>query len=343
MNTNNQEKNFIYSLSDPRTGEIRYIGKTNNIKKRLKRHLSNDSLNDNTYRSNWIISLLRDEIVPEIKVVGEFPKEDINEKEIYYIDLYKKEGYNLTNHSIGGDGYNWTGRKHKLESNIKNKINNAHRKSVGQYDLEMNLINTYHSIREAEKETGINRRGISGVCKGIKSYFTAGGYIWKFIEKINKTEILEPKKVNIVKYEKPRMDDRMKSFSVYTLDGNLIEIVKGLTKVSEKYNCHTSLIKQCCDKKGFYQTKNLTFRYEGDPFDYVPYKHYRNSRQYKLDMYKDDILVKHFNSLKEAARYTRIDRDTISKRLKDDLEGIHNEINGYIFKFTENPYEIITP
>lgn len=32
---------FIYTLSDPNTGLVRYIGKTKNIKDRLKRHLSN--------------------------------------------------------------------------------------------------------------------------------------------------------------------------------------------------------------------------------------------------------------------------------------------------------------
>lgn len=30
---------FIYTLSDPRTNEIRYIGKANNISKRLFSHL----------------------------------------------------------------------------------------------------------------------------------------------------------------------------------------------------------------------------------------------------------------------------------------------------------------
>lgn len=33
-------KKFIYTLSDPKTGLVRYIGKTNNIKNRLKRHLN---------------------------------------------------------------------------------------------------------------------------------------------------------------------------------------------------------------------------------------------------------------------------------------------------------------
>lgn len=33
---------FIYTLSDPNTGLVRYVGKTNNIRKRLSSHLSNN-------------------------------------------------------------------------------------------------------------------------------------------------------------------------------------------------------------------------------------------------------------------------------------------------------------
>lgn len=41
-------KKFIYTLSDPDTGLVRYIGKTNDIKKRFSKHLSNNSLSAST-------------------------------------------------------------------------------------------------------------------------------------------------------------------------------------------------------------------------------------------------------------------------------------------------------
>ena len=47
---------------------------------------------------------------------------------------------------------------------------------VSQYDEDMNLIKTYPSMREAERQTGIDCAAISlGVIKGWKY----GGYIWK--------------------------------------------------------------------------------------------------------------------------------------------------------------------
>ena len=51
----NSKTQFIYSLIDPITHEIRYIGKTSNPEDRLKRHLQKCYLNKydkNTYKSN---------------------------------------------------------------------------------------------------------------------------------------------------------------------------------------------------------------------------------------------------------------------------------------------------
>lgn len=54
------------------------------------------------------------------------------------------------------------------------------RKQVVQIDMRGNIIGTYESIREAERMTGIGRKGIMGVCNNAYGYKTAGGYIWKY-------------------------------------------------------------------------------------------------------------------------------------------------------------------
>ncbi len=53
------------------------------------------------------------------------------------------------------------------------------KKPVGQFDKNMNLINTYESAREAEKCTGIGYKMISKVCHGERR--STNGYIFKFI------------------------------------------------------------------------------------------------------------------------------------------------------------------
>lgn len=59
-----------------------------------------------------------------------------------------------------------------------NDILTQSNKYVIQYDKSMNFINEYPSIREAVRQTGIDRSNISKCCKGkVKS---AGGFIWKY-------------------------------------------------------------------------------------------------------------------------------------------------------------------
>lgn len=56
-----------------------------------------------------------------------------------------------------------------------------------QYDKNLNFINEFYSISEAERITGIPNSNIVNCCKGKRK--TAGGYIWKY-----KNETLEKEK-----------------------------------------------------------------------------------------------------------------------------------------------------
>jgi hypothetical protein len=53
-------------------------------------------------------------------------------------------------------------------------------KKVIQYTTDMQLIQEFVSTREAERTTGISHQAISKVCKKVKSYNSAGGYIWRY-------------------------------------------------------------------------------------------------------------------------------------------------------------------
>jgi group I intron endonuclease len=322
---------FIYTLSDPNTGLIRYIGKTNNIKNRLRRHLNNSSLSESTKKNNWIISLLKNNQLPIIEVLEEVSSEDIDFYEMFYISLFKSWGFELLNGTNGGDGFDWSGRKHNQYSKLKNKINSPHRKSVAQFDLNGNLMNKYHSLREAALAVNGDRAHISRACSGKLK--TSAGFKWKFIDRINKHNIKETKN-RVIRYEKPRIDSRMKKIQVFDLKGNLLDVCRSLNETSNKYNCHTSLIKKCCEEKGYYQTKNLTFRYDGDIFDYTPYKHYRENRRYKIGMFSENNeLIKSFDSLKDVVSYTKIGKQYISKNCKLNGECGLNKLKGWIFRF----------
>lgn len=94
---------FIYGLIDPRTDELRYIGKTNNIKQRLSKHLGEKQVNN--HRVAWIKNLKNDNLIPDIFVIEEVKDSAWVEAERFWISYFKFIGANLVNHSDGGDGF----------------------------------------------------------------------------------------------------------------------------------------------------------------------------------------------------------------------------------------------
>lgn len=94
----------IYTLSDPITLEVRYVGKTvQGLEKRLNQHLL-DSKKFKNLNSNWLKSLKRKSLKPIIEELDEVDESKWIEAEIYWIAQLKAWGFNLNNHTIGGDG-----------------------------------------------------------------------------------------------------------------------------------------------------------------------------------------------------------------------------------------------
>jgi hypothetical protein len=91
---------YVYTLADPRTDEIRYVGKTVNLKNRYADHLR---CNGTLHVHNWIKQLRNLELKPKIEVLEEC-NSDWQLAEIYWIEQLRQWGFNLTNHAIGGLG-----------------------------------------------------------------------------------------------------------------------------------------------------------------------------------------------------------------------------------------------
>lgn len=94
----------IYSLSDPITGEIRYVGKTvKNIQRRLSLHLQ-DAKSLNHHTANWIKSLRKQGLKPISELLDIVDDDNWGFWEKYWISQCKAWGFRLTNHTEGGDG-----------------------------------------------------------------------------------------------------------------------------------------------------------------------------------------------------------------------------------------------
>ncbi len=97
------KKTFIYTLSDPITEKIRYVGKSNDPKKRLYDHIKLCKLSF-TYKNNWIKSLLNINMTPILNVIDEVDIDNWQFWEKYWILKLREEGHDLTNFAEGGNG-----------------------------------------------------------------------------------------------------------------------------------------------------------------------------------------------------------------------------------------------
>lgn len=105
----------IYALLDPRTGEVRYIGKTYRSKQRRLRQHINDSRSgrSNTHAACWVRSLLNEGLEPVAKTI-EVVTENWEDRERYWIRYFRKR-FDLTNSCDGGRGVR-VGYKHTAEA-----------------------------------------------------------------------------------------------------------------------------------------------------------------------------------------------------------------------------------
>ena len=189
----------IYTLEDPITNEVRYIGKTKrSLVDRMYSHMSNYKLErERSYKNSWIISLKRQNLKPIIKVLDIIEEDNWEFWEQFYICLFKSWGFNLTNMTKGGEGNSGgkgcLGYKHTEEAKKRISIANSKPKSkewiqnaakgkykpISQYDLQNNYIRDWESTTTAAIALGnINKKKNINNCLMNKKK-SAYGYIWK--------------------------------------------------------------------------------------------------------------------------------------------------------------------
>lgn len=151
---------IIYALLDPDTHEVRYIGKSERGLERPRSHFYPNQLKIISKKTNWIKSVINKGKIPYIKILCECNDvEELNQKEIEFIAMFKNSG-KLTNMTDGGTGGNTGGgqkrRKPILAMNVKTKE-----------------IIEYNYVWEAVKD-GFEPNKIVAVCKGKR--LTHKGY-----------------------------------------------------------------------------------------------------------------------------------------------------------------------
>jgi len=211
-------KVYIYTLEHPVTKEVRYIGKTKNPKERFHNHC-NRLHNEYTHKRNWINSLRSQGLKPKMNILDEIDESEWKYWEKFWIEQFRQWGFNLVNHTSGGDGLTvgnqtsfkkgqkpWNygtakpkllkGNKGKTENSIKTQFKKGHIPwckglkrgtshrcmTVLQYDLQDNFIKEHISCTHAAKELGCIPENIRRACTGLSK--TAKNYKWKYKNQI---------------------------------------------------------------------------------------------------------------------------------------------------------------
>jgi hypothetical protein len=116
-------RNIIYGLVDPRSGQLRYIGKSTSGIRRVREHSYPSFLKrEQTHKTKWIRQLAEQGMTPNAVVVQELPDaEGLYEAERGWIAYFRSMGCPLTNLTDGGEGV----PGHRVEASTRAKISQA--------------------------------------------------------------------------------------------------------------------------------------------------------------------------------------------------------------------------
>lgn len=338
---------YIYILIDPLTDDVRYCGKTNNIKVRIAGHLKEKRSNKD--KMDWVKNLKSQKVKPKLCVIDEVSDEDWSFWEKYWISQLKCWGFDLLNKTNGGEsgvtGFKHTkearrkisekqkgrtmslewrknislskkgvkfSKKHKLNLSLSHKGNvPSNIEHVYQIDINSgNIIRKHDSIFNALKSINVSVKSglISVACKGdIKSAY---GYYWCYADKYD----------DFVYKEYHRIDNPILQ---YDNNGNFVKEYFNITEAARENDLIASSISHALTDTPSYSGFIWIYK-KGDVDKILKSKLKKIKREYILKQVDlENNIVNEFSSIKEAQDETNI------KHISCVLNGRRNSAGGY--------------
>jgi hypothetical protein len=185
---------IVYGLIDPRNGQLRYVGKTTQLSRRMHYHASKARGGVRRHVYDWLRSLSRAGCRPEVQVLESCGAEtDLDEAECHHIAYFKMLGCDLTNLTSGGEGVRaneavrqklalaarnqWLRMGDKMRASLK-----GHKKSVlnsSARGVVDELGVSYRSASAAGIALGLDPRAIS---RAAKRGWQVAGHTFKYME-----------------------------------------------------------------------------------------------------------------------------------------------------------------
>ena len=131
----------IYGLIDPRTNQVRYIGRTGQRPAyRLTQHIKRASDGAGGHLCNWLRQLTAAGLRPDLVILeDDIPHDQSADRERFWIAEGKSREWRLTNMSSGGDGLLDPSpeiREARRQRMLGNTYANGNRNAVGQRSPE---------------------------------------------------------------------------------------------------------------------------------------------------------------------------------------------------------------
>jgi hypothetical protein len=240
-------KTYIYILQDPNTEEVKYVGKTTNIKKRFYQHTNKTVIQQcsrRRYLSNWLLKLLNNNQKPIITIIDEIDGEWIW-LEQYWIEQFKQWGCKLTNLTTGGEGL--VGYTHTKET--INKLS----KIISCISFD-GLLHT-GSCKEIAVKIGVSHSAIYNVLYKSITGKIKGYHTFKMINPNDKYLA----NLEIIKQNKPKISELCKKISAfnckrlfskpiiqYDKSMNIINEYESLSEASRQTNINLQNISTVC-------------------------------------------------------------------------------------------------
>lgn len=346
-------KNYIYTLSDPISNEVRYVGKSIDPLVRCRKHISEaKNSKSNNHRINWIKSLLNKGLIPKMDIIDEINNE-WEWLEEYWVSQFITWGFKLVNSTNGSENPpSFKGRKltieHKEKMLIgtkkfflelkdglpiewKQNISKAHKANgflptkaiesnlvkVNQYNLTGEFIKKWSSITEAANSLNLkNISGIREVCLGKR--FKAGNFRWSYNNKKLFNFVFKPKGskgISKQAIQKAKEANEVK-VNQYSLTGEFIKTWSSITEAALQLNIKSSSgITEACRNNKF-MCGNFRWAYINETLK--PYKLSIGKSVRQLDL--DGNLITIWNSTSEIKNKLGFNSNCIAKACSGSLK-----------------------
>lgn len=220
---------YIYILKD-QNNNIRYVGKTTNIKRRLYSHIAEAKLNKSKrYVLNWIRQLLLNNQKPILEVIEECNENNWQEREIYWISYYKELIPDLCNLCDGGTG-GLTKENLTEEQLLKKKQIMSNTFSKFSYEEKVHIWSLIQEGKSLQEISSIYSKYNRNIDFGVRT-----GRQWKEITKIKKIIYTNSKRVgytcrNGLFMIRQNIDGKIKVIYSSRTEQDVINYLKNLDK-----------------------------------------------------------------------------------------------------------------